>query len=604
MRLEPAQLSKGSKASELPPLPDYRAEDFASTDLPECDIIMKGGVTSGIVYPYAVLEIATKYRFRSLGGTSAGAIAAAFAAAAEYGRLQGRPEAFLTLKQYCDALPSILLSLFQPSPALRPAVETGLMALQAGGVAPIMRKALANAAPLALAGAGLLAIPSGLLQTSLYATFLAGMIGGMIGGGFGVWRSLEKTYITPVLDAVRRLPEEDYGFCTGLTQPDHDQPGLTDWIHRALQHIAFGNPDHDRPLTFGDLAGPDPAQKRIDLQVVTTNLSMRRPHTLPRLGVAAGFMPDRWARLFPQPVMNYLMGEGSRRWKRYDGAQLFPSEEKLPVVIAVRMSLSFPILFTSVPLKIEDLELPSIVNSLGGKPYKRIRTAHFSDGGISSNFPIHMFDAPLPSRPTFAFSLEELLWNAEEVTSRVALPTSASEGMGVQIKELHTIGDFAWQVLNSAKDWQDQLLSEITGQRERTARIFLTKDEGGLNLDMPEHVSHQLMLWGYEAGKRFTSGGFDFDEHRWRRLLVLYKHLEDNLDSIERAWGGGYGTWYENYQGKVRSYRRLTLADRAQIATDMEKLVEARMRMKEEQIARRDEKLPRRAGMLKVAPRY
>lgn len=597
-------MSGENPTGALPPLPDYVAENFALDNAPECDMIMKGGVTSGIVYPYAVLEIATKYRFRSLGGTSAGAIAAAFAAAAEYGRQHGRPEAFLILKQYCDQLPSILLSLFQPQPALQPAVDTCLRAMKAGGVGPIVRQALLGASPWALAGAALFGAPSGLLQSSIYATGLATVLGGLLGGGVGLWRSLRATYVSPLLAALRRLPEEDYGFCTGLTQPGHEQPGLTDWMHRALQHIAFGDPDHVRPLTFGDLTGPDPADRKIDLQVVTTNLSMRRPHSLPRLGVAAGFMPERWARLFPRPVLDYLMGEGSRKWQRYAGAQLFPSEDKLPVVVAVRMSLSFPILFTAVPLKLEDTELPAIVKSLGGKPYKRIRTAHFSDGGISSNFPIHMFDAPLPTRPTFAFSLEELLWDASEVTRRVSLPASASEGMGVQIKELRSISDFAWQILNSAKDWQDQLLSEITGQRERIARIFLTSSEGGLNLAMPLHVSHQLMIWGHEAGKRFTSGDFSFDEHRWRRLLVLYKHLEDNLDAIERIWEGGYGLWYDDYQRKVKSYKKLTLTDRARIAEDMRKLIEARAREEGDEIARRDEKLPRKAGVLKVAPRY
>ncbi|MFS2045864.1 patatin-like phospholipase family protein, partial [Stenotrophomonas geniculata] len=43
---------------------------------------MKGGITSGIVYPNAVLALAREYRFKSIGGTSAGAIAAAVAAAA------------------------------------------------------------------------------------------------------------------------------------------------------------------------------------------------------------------------------------------------------------------------------------------------------------------------------------------------------------------------------------------------------------------------------------------------------------------------------------------------------------------------------------------
>ena len=49
-------------------------------------MVMKGGITSGVVYPHAVCELAQVYRFRSVGGASAGAIAAAATAAAELGR--------------------------------------------------------------------------------------------------------------------------------------------------------------------------------------------------------------------------------------------------------------------------------------------------------------------------------------------------------------------------------------------------------------------------------------------------------------------------------------------------------------------------------------
>ena len=57
------------------------------SDIPfECDLVMKGGITSGIVYPPAVVEIAKDHRLRNIGGSSAGAIAAAAAAAAELGR--------------------------------------------------------------------------------------------------------------------------------------------------------------------------------------------------------------------------------------------------------------------------------------------------------------------------------------------------------------------------------------------------------------------------------------------------------------------------------------------------------------------------------------
>jgi hypothetical protein len=597
----------GSSAGERAPsftLPEFTREQFELSAAPECDMIMKGGITSGVVYPYAVLQIATKYRLRSLGGTSAGAIAAAFAAAAEYARINGRPEGFLILKRYCDELPERLLSLFQPSEELAPAVGSIKEAISAGGIRPLLYRGIRHSATSALAGSLALGLPSFLLQPSLYATCLATVLGFLAGAAFGAYRWVRRVFADPLLNALKRLPDNNYGFCTGLTQPGNEQLGLTDWIHQALQHIAFGDPNHEKPLTFGDLRGSDQDDLQIDLKVVTTNLSMRRPHTLPRLGVPAAFMPTDWDQLFPKPVMDYLYSGGTSRWRRFAGAWLFPAEEKLPVVIAVRMSLSFPLLFSAIPLKIEDTELPAIVKSLGGKPYKRIRTVHFSDGGISSNFPIHMFDTPLPTRPTFAFSLEELLWNADEVTSRVALPSSASDGMGVQIKELKSLVEFGWQILNSAKDWQDQLLSEITGQRERIARVFLTKQEGGLNLDMPAEVSRQLMRWGYEAGVKFTDGEFNFEEHKWRRLIVLYKHLDEQIESIEEIWQNGFGEWYKEYIRDVKSYKKLTIDDRRRISEKIRNLISVRSINSGEFILNKEIKLPRKSGTLKVAPKY
>ena len=96
-----------------------------------CDLVMKGGVTSGVVYPLAVCELAKTFNFKNIGGTSAGAIAAAAAAAAEYGRRQGVVEA--TGFDGLAGLPAWigshgrLLRMFQPDPPTR-AVFALLMA--------------------------------------------------------------------------------------------------------------------------------------------------------------------------------------------------------------------------------------------------------------------------------------------------------------------------------------------------------------------------------------------------------------------------------------------------------------------------------------------
>ena len=62
--------------------------DTAQYNTPDlsCDLVMKGGLTSGIVYPSAIVELAKKYQFKSIAGSSAGAIAAAATAAAEFRR--------------------------------------------------------------------------------------------------------------------------------------------------------------------------------------------------------------------------------------------------------------------------------------------------------------------------------------------------------------------------------------------------------------------------------------------------------------------------------------------------------------------------------------
>ncbi|MFW5680623.1 MAG: hypothetical protein ACOC3D_10185, partial [Pseudomonadota bacterium] len=67
---------------------------------PPCDLILRGGITSGVIYPGIIHGLAETYRLVNVGGASAGAIAAGVAAAAEYGRQTGnRPDAFEELRQ-------------------------------------------------------------------------------------------------------------------------------------------------------------------------------------------------------------------------------------------------------------------------------------------------------------------------------------------------------------------------------------------------------------------------------------------------------------------------------------------------------------------------
>ena len=129
--------------------------DPASYSAPtlSCDLIMKGGITSGVVYPQAACRLATRYRLKQVGGASAGAIAAALAGVAEHHRqhsldidaepqVNAEPAGFVRLAAIPTDLGVNLGELFQPVQATRPA-HSVLMAAVAPGRSKAFRAAAA-----------------------------------------------------------------------------------------------------------------------------------------------------------------------------------------------------------------------------------------------------------------------------------------------------------------------------------------------------------------------------------------------------------------------------------------------------------------------------
>src|SRR4029078_5745065 len=91
----------------------------------------------------------------------------------------------------------------------------------------------------------------------------------------------------------------------------------------------------------------------------------------------------------------------------------FPAPDDMPVVVAARMSLSFPLLISAVPVRALDMKSKGTREALdaveNGRPAARPLVADvcwFSDGGIGSNLPVPFFATPLPTRPTFAIDLD------------------------------------------------------------------------------------------------------------------------------------------------------------------------------------------------------
>jgi hypothetical protein len=520
--------------------------------LKECDIIMKGGITSGVIYPKAILALSQYYRFRSIGGTSAGAIAAVVTAGAEYNRSGGGFEIIAKLPAEIRAK---LETLFQPSPPARALFNFAKFGF--------LGKRWAKALGWLLYGYWLpliIGVLSGGVTAAVTISLgnrFAALLLFLIGVAAGVLLLLVSVLRTILVD----LKALDFGFCPGRTQAGSGDAGLSDWLAAKIE-IAAGRMQEggswpQAPLTFGDIwRGPDGTgneeKPTIDLRMMTTNLSMRRPHALPHMDRNHYFKESEFRRIFPDWIVDYLVANAQAEPNddTPSGYCTFPSPARLPLIVAARMSLSFPILFATIPLY--RLDYPH--KGGDGKPI--IDRMLFSDGGLSSNFPVHFFDALLPNRPTFGISLES--YDERDPKRRVRLPMKARQGILLDSGEIASLPNFLVGLVNAAKDWQDRLQSTLPGYRERIANIYLKGDEGGINLNMSATQIDRLVNLG-ERGAALMVGRpldpsdespFEFDEHRWRRYLVAFARLEEALEHAQQSWSGPthFGDFIKSYR--------------------------------------------------------
>jgi hypothetical protein len=212
------------------------------------------------------------------------------------------------------------------------------------------------------------------------------------------------------------------------------------------------------------------------------------------------------------------------------------------------MSLSFPILLSTLPLYCtDDPPLPN-----GELPRHT-----FSDGGICSNLPIHFFDSPLPTCPTFAVDLESfpptVTQDPHNEYNNSHLPTDdlltalqtplyrnpKSEGIGA-------ITGFLMSIVNTARSWVDSSHLELPGSRDRVVTIFHNQVEGGMNLNMPSDVITALADRGEGAGRRLVEwyagdqpgivDGPGWERHRWIRLRNSARGVGDWLTLFGGHW--------------------------------------------------------------------
>lgn len=525
---------------------------------PYCNVIMKGGITSGVVYPLAVAEFADTYRLRGLGGASAGAIGAALGAAAEFGRDSG---GFEVLRGVPNELRDGKLGkLFQPDPATR-------------GLFRLLLAATGHDRPGASrSGPGRI----GMVLTALVTGFPIAAVLGLLPGVAlivlavlrGDWIGLIPAVIVLVVGfavamairlyglLTRTLPKNFFGICRGLSVGADD--GFTDWLADQIDAIAV-LPRRTKPLTFGDLR-TNPGHE-IDLRMVTTCLTQGTPYGLPFDTYEFFYNPEEWARVFPAYVMKALDEAHPAHPDSEPGAELsadekaaaahnpplrrLPEPDDLPVIVATRLSLSFPLLISAVPIWI-------VKHRQGETTFQQ---HWFTDGGFCSNFPVHMFDSALPEWPTFAINLstEKKEWQpAPDQRQNLAYATSNQSGLTRPYRQIPGAGlgavlGFASGALDTSRNWSDSSYLRYPGFRDRTVLVKQSKSEGGLNLFMDEDTIHGLAERGRVAAEvmveRYTTPQFrkinqdqpsltGWDNHRWVRYRALVSALPDFLASF------------------------------------------------------------------------
>lgn len=192
-----------------------------------------------------------------------------------------------------------------------------------------------------------------------------------------------------------------------------------------------------------------------------------------------------------------------------------PLAADLPIIVGVRMSLSFPVLLSTVPLHAFDYT----------RDPATIVRHRFSDGGITSNFPIHLFDVAIPGHPTFGINLVGTDRIDPDQSKNVSMPDSNRAGILARAQPVESCGALVGALRNSVQNWADSMQTRVPGYRDRIVAVKPTKTEGGMNLDMEQEVVRCLAKRGRYAGSR--ADRFDFVNHRWIRLRSFLQTLEE-----------------------------------------------------------------------------
>ena len=415
-----------------------------------------------------------------------------------------------------------------------------------------------------------------------------GMIAGatsadVLKGGAKFWNKLAGMPEPTIENALVPWLSQLLNDLSGLSDDDADD------LSAVLRFGHLWSSEYDGPCADDKVseavrdARSDPRARSINLELISSELVHGVPYRFPlspdamrvdghprlylrRSDVAEVFPPNVVDALCQRPF-GYQSARGLENGADYDVSDLFelPAPEDLPVIFATRLSLPFPALFQAVRLYARiagpedkrhlvrdeygarvgvgtppvDVSYPG--PQVGTQPDTQpdvledgktrgtvwLEELWFTDGGVTSNFPVHFFDSLLPLWPTLGINLgahppgfaNQDVWLPADDQSRSSPPSPLGEGFQ----------GFIGAIFNTARGWHDTYQTFMPSFRGRVAWVRQRPGEGGNNLYMSRELIASLALRGAVAGRRlrhrFERTAY-WQRHQWLRLRIASDELD------------------------------------------------------------------------------
>ena len=149
-----------------------------------------------------------------------------------------------------------------------------------------------------------------------------------------------------------------------------------------------------------------------------------------------------------------------------------------------------------------------------------------TDGGVTSNFPIHMFDSPLPLWPTVGIDLATHPAGAGHQDVYLLGDARAAKALGSPLAR--AMSGFLSAVVGTSLQWRDNAQLQMPAFQARIAVVRQRGYEGGNNLFMTRQDVASLALRGVVAGmrlrRRFASDA-QWRRQQWLRTRVAAENL-------------------------------------------------------------------------------